>query len=67
MMSGFFSGVGAGLGILLPFFFVLMFVLWMLLPVLLIRQNRLLVEIRDLLEAGQRDKAMPDRLDDPAP
>ncbi|MEK8089455.1 hypothetical protein [Thermithiobacillus plumbiphilus] len=65
MMSGFFSGVGTGLSILLPFFLVLMFVLWLLLPVLLIRQNRLLAEIRDLLELRQRDKTISDRFDDP--
>lgn len=62
MIAGFFGGIGMGLSLLLPFMVLLLFVLWILMPILLLRQNRLLLEIRDLLAANQ-EKARSQPLD----
>lgn len=65
MIAGFFSGIGMGLALLLPFMVLLLLVLWILMPILLLRQNRLLLEIRDLLAANQ-ECARAEPLDRPA-
>ena len=57
LFDGFWSGVGSGLSILFPLFLICVLVLWLAMPFLLMRQTRILLEIRDLLKentlAGQ--------------
>lgn len=61
MIDGFFNGISTGLAILLPLVLLMLVLLWLLTPLLLLRQNRLLAEIRDLLaeQTAQRNGAEP--------
>lgn len=54
LFEGFWGGVGSGLSILFPLFLLFVLGLWLALPFLLMRQNRILLEIRDLLRENSQ-------------
>ncbi|WP_028988954.1 hypothetical protein RG903_00390 [Thermithiobacillus tepidarius DSM 3134] len=63
MLTGFLSGVSTGLSLLLPILLIILILLWFFTPFLLLRQIRLLAEIRDLLAARGADAAPADATD----